>query len=61
MVIPKNAKRKDLSWSFIKAMMTKEATLTMALNGNGPVRASTYDDRGLSRRPCPMRTRSATC
>ncbi len=44
MAIPKNAKRKDLSWSFIKAMMTKEATLAMALNGNGPVRASTYDD-----------------
>jgi multiple sugar transport system substrate-binding protein len=44
MAIPRNAKRKDLSWSFIKAMMTKEATLAMALNGNGPVRASTYDD-----------------
>ena len=44
MAIPKNAKRKDLSWSFIKAMMTKEATLAMALNGNGPVRASTYDN-----------------
>ena len=44
MAIPRNAKRKDLSWSFIKAMLTKEATLGMALNGNGPVRASTYDD-----------------
>lgn len=44
MAIPKNAKRKDLSWSFIKAMLTKEATLAMALNGNGPVRASTYDN-----------------
>jgi multiple sugar transport system substrate-binding protein len=44
MAIPRNSKRKDLSWSFIKAMMTKEATLAMALNGNGPVRASTYDD-----------------
>jgi multiple sugar transport system substrate-binding protein len=47
MAIPKNARRKDLSWSFIKAMMTKEATLAMALNGNGPVRASTYDDPGF--------------
>ena len=47
MAIPRNAKRKDLSWSFIKAMMTKEATLAMALNGNGPVRASTYDDAGF--------------
>jgi multiple sugar transport system substrate-binding protein len=44
MVIPKNAKRKDLSWSFIKAVLTKDATLRMALNGNGPVRASTYDN-----------------
>jgi multiple sugar transport system substrate-binding protein len=44
MAIPKNSKRKDLAWSFIKAMLTKEATLAMALNGNGPVRASTYDD-----------------
>jgi multiple sugar transport system substrate-binding protein len=44
MAIPKNARRKDLSWSFIKAMLAKEATLAMALNGNGPVRASTYDN-----------------
>jgi multiple sugar transport system substrate-binding protein len=42
--IPKNAKRKDLSWSFIKAMLSKENTLKAALNGNGPVRNSTYDD-----------------
>jgi multiple sugar transport system substrate-binding protein len=47
MAIPRNAKRKELSWSFIKAMLTKEATLAMALNGNGPVRASTYDDPGF--------------
>ncbi len=47
MVIPKNAKRKDLSWSFIKAMLTKQATLGAALNGNGPVRNSTYDDAGF--------------
>jgi multiple sugar transport system substrate-binding protein len=33
-----------LSWSFIKAMLTPAATLTMALNGNGPVRNATYDD-----------------
>jgi multiple sugar transport system substrate-binding protein len=44
MGIPKNAKRKDLSWSFIKSMLTPAATLTMALNGNGPVRNATYDD-----------------
>jgi multiple sugar transport system substrate-binding protein len=44
MAIPKNAKRKDLAWSFIRSMMSKDATQRMALNGNGPVRASTYDD-----------------
>ena len=49
LVIPKNAKRKDLSWSFIKAMVSKEATLKAALNGNGPVRASTYADVSFSK------------
>ncbi|UFN50968.1 extracellular solute-binding protein [Roseomonas sp. OT10] len=44
MAIPRNAPRKDLSWAFIKAMATKQATLAMALNGNGPVRESTYAD-----------------
>jgi multiple sugar transport system substrate-binding protein len=48
MVIPRNAKRKDLAWSFIKAMSSKEATLKAALNGNGPVRASTYADQGFA-------------
>lgn len=47
LVIPKRAKRKDLSWSFIKAMVAKDATLGAALNGNGPVRNSTYDDQRL--------------
>lgn len=49
LVIPKNARRKELSWSFIKAMVSKEATLKAALNGNGPVRASTYADEGFTR------------
>jgi multiple sugar transport system substrate-binding protein len=44
MAIPRNSRRKDLAWSFIKAMLTKEATLGAALNGNGPVRNSTYDN-----------------
>ena len=48
MVIPRNSRRKDLAWSFIKAMSAKEATLKAALNGNGPVRASTYADAGFS-------------
>jgi multiple sugar transport system substrate-binding protein len=47
MAIPKNAKRKDLSWSFIKTMVSKENVLKTALNGNGPVRNSTYEDAGF--------------
>jgi multiple sugar transport system substrate-binding protein len=44
MAILKNSKNKQAAWSLIKAMASKEATLTTALNGNGPVRNSTYDD-----------------
>ncbi|WP_137177403.1 ABC transporter substrate-binding protein [Roseomonas sp. AR75] len=44
MAIPRNAQRKDLSWQFIQTMVTKPATLAAALNGNGPVRNSTYED-----------------
>jgi multiple sugar transport system substrate-binding protein len=44
MAIPRNAPRKDISWSFIKAMVSKPSTLAAALNGNGPVRISTYED-----------------
>lgn len=44
MAIPRNARRKDLSWSFIRHMLSKESTLSMALNGNGPVRNSAYED-----------------
>jgi multiple sugar transport system substrate-binding protein len=44
MAIPKNSRRKDLAWQFIRSMVTKEATLATALNGNGPVRNSTYEN-----------------
>jgi len=44
MAIPNNSKNKDLAWAFIKAMSSKEAAVNAALNGNGPIRASTYDD-----------------
>ena len=47
MVIPHHAARKDLSWQFIKSMLTEQATLQMALAGNGPVRSSTYADPGF--------------
>jgi multiple sugar transport system substrate-binding protein len=43
MAIPRNSKHKKLAWSLIKEMLSKESTLKAALNGNGPVRNSTYD------------------
>jgi multiple sugar transport system substrate-binding protein len=42
MAIPKNSKNKQLAWNLMKALSSKNSTLTMALNGNGPVRNSTY-------------------
>lgn len=45
--IPKNSKNKALTWSLIRALSSKEGTLKMALNGNGPVRVSTYSDPAL--------------
>ncbi len=48
MCIPKSARHKALAWSLIKELSTKENTLKAALNGNGPVRASTYADPRFS-------------
>jgi multiple sugar transport system substrate-binding protein len=47
MAIPKNARDKALAWSFIREVSSKRVTLGMAINGNGPVRVSTYADEGL--------------
>lgn len=44
LVIPRNSKQKPLSWDFIRALSSKAGTKAMALNGNGPVRISTYAD-----------------
>jgi multiple sugar transport system substrate-binding protein len=43
MAILKNSKNKQLAWSLIRAMASKGSTLITALNGNGPVRNSTYE------------------
>jgi multiple sugar transport system substrate-binding protein len=43
MVIPKSSQNKEYAWDLIRTMLSKENTLKAALNGNGPVRASTYD------------------
>jgi multiple sugar transport system substrate-binding protein len=47
MGIPKNFKQKDLAWSYIKEVSSKRVTVGAALNGNGPVRVSSYADPGL--------------
>jgi multiple sugar transport system substrate-binding protein len=44
MGIPRNARDKEMSWSLIKEISSKENTIRAAINGNGPVRMSTYDD-----------------
>jgi multiple sugar transport system substrate-binding protein len=42
--IPKNAKDKELSWSFVKHLSTLDAAVRGALNGNGPARNAAYED-----------------
>ncbi len=44
MAIPKNSKNKDLAWDLIRELSSKENTVRAALNGNSPVRPSTYVD-----------------
>jgi multiple sugar transport system substrate-binding protein len=47
MMIPKNSKYKELAWSLMREISTKENTVEAAINGNGPVRASAYADARL--------------
>src|SRR3546814_18384159 len=44
LVIPANATDKDLSWSFIRNLASKENIRKIALHVNGPMRRSPYDD-----------------
>jgi multiple sugar transport system substrate-binding protein len=44
MVIPKNSRNKQAAWDFAASLLSKPNTLIAALNGNGPVRSSTYTD-----------------
>ncbi len=44
MAIPRTSRNKQLAWSLMREMTSKANTLKAALNGNGPVRNSTYDD-----------------
>ena len=44
MAIPANSADKKLAWSYMRFVSSKAATLGAAINGNGPVRVSTYAD-----------------
>jgi multiple sugar transport system substrate-binding protein len=49
MVIPKNAKHKDLAWDFVRELSSRTNTTLIALNGNGPVRPAAYADDRLKK------------
>ena len=49
MAIPKNSKQKELAWDLIRELSSKENTVKVALNGNGPVRPAAYDDERLKK------------
>ncbi len=44
MAILRNSSNKEAAWDLIREMSSSEAVLTAAMNGNGPIRSSTYDD-----------------
>ena len=48
--IPSNAPDKQLAWSLIKELSSVESTIRAAVNGNGPVRMSAYDDPRVTAR-----------
>lgn len=50
MAIPRNAKNKDMAYSLMRALATKEATIRIALNGNGPVDPNAYSDPRLQQK-----------
>jgi multiple sugar transport system substrate-binding protein len=47
MAIPANFDDKDFAWSFLRFVSSKRVTVGMAINGNGPVRISSYTDPAL--------------
>ncbi|MCE9659727.1 MAG: extracellular solute-binding protein [Burkholderiales bacterium] len=49
MAIPKNSKQKELAWDLVRELSSKENTVRIALNGNGPVRPAAYDDERLKK------------
>ena len=49
-VIPRNSEHKKDAWGLIADLSSKDSTLKAALNGNGPVRASTYRDPNITQK-----------
>jgi multiple sugar transport system substrate-binding protein len=50
MVIPANAGHKDFAWDFIRFIQSKDGVKRQALNGNGPVRASIYEEPEIKKK-----------
>jgi multiple sugar transport system substrate-binding protein len=48
-VIPKNSKYKEQGWEFIRLLSSAKGALGMAMNGNGPTRASVFQDAGYAK------------
>lgn len=44
MVIPQNSDNKEQAWDLIRTLSSPENTIRAAVNGNGPVRPSAYQD-----------------
>ena len=44
------SRNKPIAWSLLREMVSKRATIMAAINGNGPVRGSAYDDAEIKRR-----------
>jgi hypothetical protein len=47
MTIPRNGRAKDMAWSLIKEISSKENAIRAAMNGNQPARVSAYADPQL--------------
>ena len=49
MVIPRNSQHKDLAWDLMRELSLPQNTVAEAINGNGPVRISAYNDPRLQK------------
>ena len=47
MMIPRNSRHKEQAWELIRELSTQVHTIRTAINGNGPIRSSAYEDPRL--------------